>query len=325
MAKGSTGIGMVTYEELQLRNVATLGCGTFGRVELAWSEAKQEYYAVKKFNIHEVVQQNRMEYVKREKQLLLMSSCSFVVELVCTGMDRVNLSLVMEFIHGGELSDYLNDMSEEDLRAAVHFYSVEIVCALQHLHSKSIVYRDLKPENLLLTKNGHVKIADFGLAKLLKGKTYTICGTAEYIAPEVILKKGYGIAVDWWSLGVLIFEFLCGRPPFCGETTEQVFEAIRQCNITFPDQMDAYARELILTLLDRDPSKRGVDICNQKWFGDVDWDKARKLSIQPPLIPAPFDVTDFSPLSEDVDKEASAQRERDHFADWCEMKTEASQ
>ncbi|KAK6012398.1 kinase domain protein, partial [Ostertagia ostertagi] len=188
---------MVHFEELQLRDVATLGCGTFGRVDLAWSEAKQEYYAVKKFNIHEVVQRNRAEYVKREKELLLMSSCPFVVELICTGMDRINLSLVVEFVHGGELSDYLNDMNEEDLQTAVRFYSVEIVCALQHIHSKNIVYRDLKPENLLLSKTGHVKIADFGLAKLLRGKTYTICGTAEYIAPEVIMKKGYGIAVDW--------------------------------------------------------------------------------------------------------------------------------
>ncbi|KAK6011539.1 hypothetical protein OSTOST_23369, partial [Ostertagia ostertagi] len=103
------------------------------------------------------------------------------------------------------------------------------------------VYRDLKPENLLLSKTGHVKIADFGLAKLLRGKTYTICGTAEYIAPEVIMKKGYGIAVDWWSLGVLIFELLHGQPPFYGDSTDEVFEAIRQGDISFPDDLDVSA------------------------------------------------------------------------------------
>ncbi|VDP12823.1 unnamed protein product [Heligmosomoides polygyrus] len=116
---------------------------------------------------------------------------------ICTGMDKVNLILVMEFVHAGELIDYVHDLSGEDLQSAVRFYSMEIVCALQYIHSKDIVYRDLKPENLLLSKDGHIKIADFGLAKLLKGKTYTICGTAEYMAPEVLQKKGYGTAVDW--------------------------------------------------------------------------------------------------------------------------------
>ncbi|KAK6030278.1 kinase domain protein [Ostertagia ostertagi] len=269
---------MVHFEELQLRDVATLGCGTFGRVDLAWSEAKQEYYAVKKFNIHEVVQQNRAEYVKREKELLLMSSCPFVVELICTGMDRINLSLVVEFVHGGELSDYLNDMND------VPFFSYD--CYLW-------IFSD-----------------------------YIICGTAEYIAPEVIMKKGYGIAVDWWSLGVLIFELLHGQPPFYGDSTDEVFEAIRQGDISFPDDLDVSARDLISLLLDRDPSRRAVDICAQKWFADVDWEKARNLSVQPPLIPAPFEVTDLSPLSGDDDKEASAQRERDHFTDWCEFTSE---
>ncbi|KAK5969414.1 Pkinase-domain-containing protein [Trichostrongylus colubriformis] len=186
-----------------------------------------------------------------------------------------------------------------------------------------LVYRDLKPENLLLSENGHIKISDFGLAKLLRGKTYTICGTAEYIAPEVILKKGYGIAVDWWSLGVLIFELLCGQPPFHGDSTEMVFEAIRQDSFTFPEGFDLSTRDLIALLLERDPSKRAVDICSQKWFADVDWEKARTLSLQPPLIPAPFDVTDLSPLTECECQEVSAQRERDHFFDWCETTSEA--
>ncbi|VDL83204.1 unnamed protein product [Nippostrongylus brasiliensis] len=206
---------MVAYEELLIKDVSSLGSGTFGHVDLAWSDAKHEYFAQKKFNINDVdffvVQENRVEYVKREKDVLQLCSSPFIVKLICTGMDKFSLFLVMEFAHGGELRDYLYDMSEKELLEAVRFYVTEVVCALKHIHSKSVnystyvnqfnhsieVYRDLKPENLLLSKEGHVKLTDFGLAKVLKGKTYTICGTAEYIAPEVFLRKGYGVDVDW--------------------------------------------------------------------------------------------------------------------------------
>ncbi|RCN42859.1 hypothetical protein ANCCAN_11146 [Ancylostoma caninum] len=168
---------MTSYEKLHLRYVATVGGGTFGRVDLAWSESTKQHYAVKKFNIHDVVQEGHAQYVNRERQILRSLENPFIVKLVCAHMDRFNLLLVTEFVEGGELRDYLNDMSRvhatcclrEDLYNAVRFYSMEIICALQHIHSKNIVLRDLKPENLLLSKDGHVKIADFGLAKVLKG------------------------------------------------------------------------------------------------------------------------------------------------------------
>lgn len=299
-----------------------MGCGTFGRVDLVWSESRKKHFAMKKFSIHEVVQQNRVEYVKREKQLLFLCRSPFIVELICTGMDKVNLILVMEFVHAGELIDYVHDLSGEDLQSAVRFYSMEIVCALQYIHSKDIVYRDLKPENLLLSKDGHIKIADFGLAKLLKGKTYTICGTAEYMAPEVLQKKGYGTAVDWWSFGVLIYELLCGEPPFSGDSAEDVFEAVLRGDTNFPPSIVGPARHVITSLLDKDPMRRAVNIASQEWFDGFEWDRVKSLSIQPPVVPPPFIVEDLSPLSEDANVEASPQRERDYFADWCEFRSE---
>ncbi|KAL6727105.1 hypothetical protein Aduo_009011 [Ancylostoma duodenale] len=233
---------MVSYETLDLRYVATVGTGTFGRVDLAWSEPTKQHYAVKKFNVHDVVQDGHTEYVNRERKILRSLENPFIVKLICTHMDKFNLFLVTEFVEGGELRDYLSDMSEEDLYDAVRFYSMEIIVALQHIHSKNIVLRDLKPENLLLSEDGHVKIADFGLAKVLKGKTYTICGTPEFMAPELISRKGYGMDVDWWSLGVLLFELITGTTPFSGDTQEDTFEAIQKGDLQFPDGFHAAAR-----------------------------------------------------------------------------------
>ncbi|EYB91368.1 hypothetical protein Y032_0206g1954 [Ancylostoma ceylanicum] len=240
---------MTSYEKLDLRYVGTIGSGTFGRVDLAWSEPSKQHYAVKKFSIHDVVQEGHTEYVNRERQILRCLDNPFIVKLcinshlrVCTQMDKFNLFLVTEFVEGGELRDYLGDMSEEDLYAAVRFYSMEIICALRHIHPKNIVLRDLKPENLLLSRDGHVKISDFGLAKVLKGKTYTICGTPEFMAPEILSKKGYGMDVDWWSLGILLFELITGRTPFSGDTQEETFEAIRKGDLRFPDGFHAEAR-----------------------------------------------------------------------------------
>ncbi|VDN21113.1 unnamed protein product [Cylicostephanus goldi] len=179
-------------------------------------------------------------------------------------MDRMNLYLVMECVEGGEVRDYLIDMSEEDLSNAVRFYSMEVICALRYLHLRNIVYRDLKPENLLLSKNGHVKLSDFGLAKVLKGKTYTICGTAEYMAPEILLKKGYGAEVDWWSLGILIYELISGSPPFCGINDDETFDLIKKGDVQVSSEFHGEVRDVVEMLLSRDPTKRSSAI-SLKW------------------------------------------------------------
>ncbi|KJH43265.1 kinase domain protein [Dictyocaulus viviparus] len=309
---------MLSFTSLKLRDVATIGSGSFGRVDLAWSDVEEQYYAVKKYNIHETVEESRVEYVKREKELLSIISSPFIVQLICTHMDKTNLYIVMEFVHGGELINYLDDITDEVLNNTARFYSMEIICALQHIHSKNIAYRDLKPENLLLTQNGHIKLSDFGLAKRIKGKTYTICGTIEYIAPEVFMKKGYDVNVDWWSLGVLIFELFTGNPPFCGDNNELI-DAICKASVDIPESVPDSVRRLILSLLNRDPSQRALNITNQKWFDNIDWDEVRCLAIQPPIIPSEFDVNEMAPVVKITDAVDSVQRERDLFADWDEV------
>ncbi|KAJ1350541.1 hypothetical protein KIN20_006346 [Parelaphostrongylus tenuis] len=316
---------MLPYTPLELQDVATIGYGSFGQVNLAWSNVKQQYYAVKTCNIHQVIQEGRVEYVKREKQLLFSVSFPFIVRLICTHMDRFSLYFVMEFVHGGELMNYLDDIEGENLSDTARFYAMEIICALEYIHSKSIVYRDLKPENLLLSIDGHVKLSDFGLAKLLKAKTYTVCGTMEYMAPEIIMKKGYGLEVDWWSLGILIFELFTGNPPFYGDK-EQIYSAICNVSVDIPESVPDVVRIVIQSLLNRDPSQRAHNISEQKWFENIDWEKVKRLTLQPPIIPAEFDMKEMPPVAKDTNAEESMQRERDLFADWdefcpCEART----
>ncbi|CAJ0597677.1 unnamed protein product [Cylicocyclus nassatus] len=305
---------MSTYEALDLRYDATIGYGSFGRVDLACSKTAQQYYAVKKFNIHEIVQQAQNEYINNERRILQSLEHPFLVKLICTHMDRVNLYLVMECVEGGEVRDYLIDMSEEDLCNAVRFYSVEVICAFRYMHSKNIVYRDLKPENLLLSKDGHVKLSDFGLAKVLKGKTYTICGTAEYLAPEILLKKGYNAEVDWWSLGTLVYELISGSPPFCGINDEETFDLIKKGDLQIPSKFHEEMREVVETLLNRDPSKRS-SATSLKWYADIDFTKVENKAIEPPFVPAPFAIEELPKLEQDKG-EPAMQRERDLFEDW---------
>ncbi|KAK6742766.1 hypothetical protein RB195_010185 [Necator americanus] len=310
---------MSSYENPQLIYYGIIGRGSFGRVELAFSNATKQYYAVKKLNIHEVVQEGHAEYVNREKQILCSLKNPFIVKLFGSHMDKVNLNLVMEYVEGGELRDYLYSMSEDELYDAVRFYSAEVIFALQHIHSKNVVYRDLKPENLLLSKDGHVRITDFGLAKVLKAKTYTICGTAEYMAPEIFQKSGYGTAVDWWSLGIVIFELISGKPPFCGNTVDETFEKIREGSLQYPDGFSCEAREVVTKLLDRNPQLRAPEVTALVWYSEIDWDNVKNATIKPPFVPASFDINDLQPLEEKADEVASMQRERDLFEDWCEF------
>ncbi len=161
----------------------------------------------------------------------------------------------LEYVPGGELFSLLRQRSKFDTKTAV-FYAVEIICALDYLHNNQIVYRDLKPENILLDLEGHLKLTDFGFAKRISNKTYTLCGTPEYLAPEVILSRGHDYCCDWWTLGVIIFEFLSGCPPFYDENQYRVYEKILTTKIEWPRFFDSSAKDLIKKLLVTDPSKR---------------------------------------------------------------------
>jgi len=159
------------------------------------------------------------------------------------------------------------------------------------LHSKNIVYRDLKPENILLDSKGHVKLTDFGFAKVVPDRTWTLCGTPEYLAPEIIQSKGHGKAVDWWALGILIYEMLVGYPPFFDDSPFKIYEKILQGKVEFPRFMDSAAKDLIRRLLTTDKMKRignlksgAEDVKRMKWFKGVDWNELQQKMIPSPIV-----------------------------------------
>ena len=159
------------------------------------------------------------------------------------------------FIGGGELFSYLRRAPYFPVSTAL-FFSAEIVSAFSYLHSLNIVYRDLKPENILLDKAGHVVITDFGFAKKVPDRTWTLCGTPEYLAPEIIQSKGHNKAVDWWALGILIYEMLAGYPPFWDENTNVIYEKIVEGEIAWHTQVEGLAKDMISKLLEKDSTKR---------------------------------------------------------------------
>uniref|UniRef100_H3AHE2 non-specific serine/threonine protein kinase n=1 Tax=Latimeria chalumnae TaxID=7897 RepID=H3AHE2_LATCH len=219
--------------------VATVGTGTFGRVFLLKDKKTRAFFALKAMSIPDVIRLKQEQHVHNEKSVLKEVNHPFVIRLYWTNHDERFLYMLMEYVPGGELFSYLRNMGRFNNSTGL-FYSAEIVCAIEYLHSKEIVYRDLKPENILLDRYGHIKLTDFGFAKKLVDRTWTLCGTPEYLAPEVIQSKGHGRAVDWWALGVLIFEMLSGFPPFFDDNPFGIYQKILAGKIDFPRHLDLY-------------------------------------------------------------------------------------
>jgi len=216
----------------------------------------------------------------------------FIVKLYATFQDPENLYFLLEYVPGGELFSYIRKRGglNNDI---VKFYASEIILAIRYLHSLNIAHRDLKPENLLLTADGHLKLTDFGFAKIITDKTWTMCGTPEYIAPEVILSKGHDKTVDWWSLGILIYEMLAGRPPFCGEHTFNIFEKILSKQAIQYPNFPPLAEDLVSKLLVVNVAKRLGSTCSggvesvtcHPYFNGTDWDALYRKEIPALLKP----------------------------------------
>lgn len=198
--------------------------------------------------------------------------------------------MVLDFFNGGELYTYLTKGKFSEERA--RFYSAEIALGLHHLHSNDIIYRDLKPENLLLDSDGHIRITDFGLSKEgVEGDTVrSICGTPEYLAPEVLRKQPYGKGVDWWSLGTLIYEMISGLPPFYDKNRQRMYKKILEAELVQPSCMSDAAFGIVKKFLDRNPTTRlGVngfdEIKKDPFFKGIDWDRLLRKEIEPPFKP----------------------------------------
>uniref|UniRef100_A0A8C9U1M1 cGMP-dependent protein kinase n=1 Tax=Scleropages formosus TaxID=113540 RepID=A0A8C9U1M1_SCLFO len=293
--------------------IDTLGVGGFGRVELLKSD-EGKTFAMKILKKRHIVDTRQQEHIRSEKQIMQEAHSDFIVRLYRTFKDSKYLYMLMEACLGGELWTILRDRgSFED--STTRFYTACVVEAFAYLHSKGIIYRDLKPENLILDHRGYAKLVDFGFAKKIGfgKKTWTFCGTPEYVAPEIILNKGHDISADYWSLGILMYELLTGSPPFSGPDPMKTYNIILRGidMIEFPKKITKNAANLIKKLCRDNPSERlgnlknGVkDIQKHKWFEGFNWEGLRKGTLTPPIIPSvtsPTDTSNFDSFPEDND------------------------
>lgn len=279
------------YSLADFHIMRTLGTGSFGRVHLVRSVHNGRYYAIKVLKKQQVVKMKQVEHTNDERRMLKLVEHPFLIRMWGTFQDLKNLFMVMDYIEGGELFSLLRK-SQRFPNPVAKFYAAEVVLALEYLHSHDIIYRDLKPENILMDRNGHIKITDFGFAKEVSTVTWTLCGTPDYIAPEVITTKPYNKSVDWWSLGVLIYEMLAGYTPFYDTTPMKTYEKILSGKIHFPSFMHPDVIDLLSRLITADLSSRlgnllngPADIRNHPWFSEVVWEKLLAKDIETPYEP----------------------------------------
>lgn len=277
-----------TLEDFEM--IKTIGTGTFGRVCLC-RDGSGAFHAMKILEISDVIRLKQVEHVKNEKAILLQVQHPFIIRMSWTHHDATCLYMLFEYVSGGELFTYLRNAGRFT-SATGAFYAAEIVLALEYLHRMHVVYRDLKPENLLLDREGHLKITDFGFAKKLHDRTWTLCGTPEYLAPEIIQSKGHNRAVDWWALGVLIYEMLAGYPPYFDDNPFAIYEKILAGKVEWPRHIDPVAKDLIKKLLVNDRTKRlgsmkngAEDVKRHRWFKGTNWDDVLEKKLKPPIVP----------------------------------------
>ena len=238
-----------------------LGEGSFGRVYIARHKTNGQYWAFKQLKKYEIIKSKQVDHLKNEVYILNSVQHPFIVKMAGMTQDNRFLYIGMEFVVGGELFTYLRRVVRfPKLQTAL--YTAQVTLMFEHLHSQNVIYRDLKPENLLIDGEGYLKLTDFGFAKIVENRTYTLCGTPEYIAPEIILNKGHGKGVDWWTVGVLIFEMLAGIDPFNDADPMMIYQNIIRGNLKFPRTFDKDGRSLVKHLLVSDLSKRYGNLKN---------------------------------------------------------------
>ncbi|KAH9981507.1 kinase-like domain-containing protein [Lactifluus volemus] len=289
------------HQSLRLQDFevrGTLGTGTFGRVLLvkyrpaASAPANTtRFFAMKVLQKTEVIRLRQVEHVKAERRILSRVRHPFIVDLYATFQDSLNIYMLLSFVPGGELFTHLRRAGRFS-PDVTRFYLATIILALKYLHSFNIIYRDLKPENLLLDNRGYLRLTDFGFAKVVDDRTWTLCGTPEYLAPEIIQSDGHGKPADWWACGILAYEMMVGHPPFFDETAYGIYDRILKGKIQWPRDMDPLSRNLIKGFLHPDRTKRlgnllagADDVLDHPWFRGVDWDALERREIRAPIVP----------------------------------------
>ncbi|XP_012695062.1 serine/threonine-protein kinase N2 isoform X2 [Clupea harengus] len=325
--------------------VAVLGRGHFGKVLLAEYKSTGEMFAIKALKKGDIVARDEVDSLMCEKRIFETVNSvrhPFLVNLFACFQTREHVCFVMEYAAGGDLMMHIHADVFSEPRAV--FYAACVVLGLQFLHDHKIVYRDLKLDNLLLDTEGYVKIADFGLCKEGMGfrdRTSTFCGTPEFLAPEVLTETSYTRAVDWWGLGVLIFEMLVGESPFPGDDEEEVFDSIVNDEVRYPRFLSTEAISIMRRLLRRNPERRlgagekdAEEVKKHPFFRNVDWNGLLSKKVRPPFVPTIKGREDVSNFDDEFTSEApilTPPREPrvlttneqemfgdfDYIADWC--------
>lgn len=287
-----------------LERLQVIGMGSFGIVYIAKHTPTGRYVAVKEMWKARLEASRQVHHICTEKLLLEKMDSSFLLKLYTALQDARKVYFVTELLLGGELFRRIVSPSGKSIRLPLRhaqFYTACCVESLAHLHERSVAYRDLKPENIMLASDGYAKLVDFGFAKKLSGKTYTLCGTPEYLAPEIILSIGHGVAVDSWGVGVLLYEMVMGDSPFAAKDDDHlaICQNILQGHVAFPADCDAHWKALLQSLLHRQPERRAsmvagapTDIRKQPWFHDFDWDALQRRTLAAPWRPELTSETD---------------------------------
>ena len=294
------------WKDLELRRI--LGVGTFGRVKLVVHQPTNKTYALKCMRKAQVVATKQQNHVLNEKNILAMMDHPFILALVQTYQDKGELYMLMDLALGGELFTLLAKRAPL-FDSPARFYVACVVSMFSYMHGLKVIYRDLKPENLLLDAQGYLKLVDFGFAKILTDRTWTLCGTPEYLAPEIILNKGHGFGADWWCVGILSFECLTGTTPFVSNDPMEGYRKIIKCRVPWPAQLSPLARDFIDRLLCVDPTRRlgclkgaSRDVRSHPWFQGMDFKALEAKAMPAPYVPKIKSQTDDSNFDQYTDE-----------------------
>lgn len=293
-----TRVGKLKIEDFDLLKV--VGKGSFGKVMQVRKKDTNRIYALKTIRKAHIISRSEVAHTLAERSVLAQINNPFIVPLKFSFQSPEKLYFVLAFVNGGELFYHLQKDGRFDVNRA-RFYTAELLCALECLHGFSVIYRDLKPENILLDYQGHIALCDFGLCKLDmkdEDRTNTFCGTPEYLAPELLLGQGYNKTVDWWTLGVLLYEMLTGLPPYYDENVNEMYRKILSEPLHFSDIVPPAAKDLLTKLLNRDPKQRlgangSAEIKAHPFFHAIDWRKLLQRKYEPTFKPNVVSPTDI--------------------------------
>lgn len=289
---------------------------------LVLDPASGHSYALKAIKKAQVIELGQQTHIINEKKVMEMMNNFFLVNLRATYKDPRRVYFLLDACLGGELFTILRRRRYFD-EPTSKFYAACVIEGFAYMHSKDIIYRDLKPENLVLDSTGYLKITDFGFAKVVPEKTFTLCGTPDYLAPEIVTGQGHGKGVDWWTLGVLIYEMLASFPPFFDDEPIETYRKIIKGRIKFPRYFSVEAKDLIKNLLRSKATRRlGViaggaeNIRKHPWYNDFSWDELRGGKTPAPIKPKvkdPSDISNFNQNVKDDDKDARAIKPENDF------------